>query len=316
MKDKIDLSIIIVSWNVKDLLLKCLGSIFNNQGNLNLEVFVVDNASNDDTVEGIKGILNGHTRDTNYGKEITEIKKLEIKGVDFEIIENKKNLGFAKANNQGIKQARGEFILLLNPDTEIKIGTLETMVKFMREHQECGITGCRLLNPDGTIQPSIRRFPDFWSQVMILLKLHHLFPNAWPIKKYFVKDFDYSKIQSVEQVMGAFFMIKREVIEKIGMLDENFFIWFEEVDFCKRTIEAGWKVYYVSEAKIIHHGAQSFKQVLNLKKQKMFNKSQLYYFKKHQPCWQWLGLWLLQPVSLALTGIIQVCTKRSNKAIK
>ncbi|MBU4331543.1 glycosyltransferase family 2 protein [Patescibacteria group bacterium] len=315
MNEKVDLSIIIVSWNVKELLKKCLGSIYNNQGDLKLEIFVVDNASKDGSIEEIEKLSQPEA-----GQPLAENK--EIKDLNLKIIKNKKNLGFTKANNQAIKRAQGEFILLLNPDAEVINGALEKMVEFMREHKKCGVAGCKLLNSDESLQPSVRRFPTFWSQAMIMLKLHHLFPNAGPIKKYFAKDFDYrgmgqgTHTYPCDQVMGAFFMIRREVIEKIGMLDENFFIWFEEVDFCKRVKDAGWQVCYTPEAEIIHHGAQSFKQVLSFKKQRMFNRSLLYYFKKHKPWWQWLGLMLLQPISLGLSVIIQIFAKKSNKVIE
>lgn len=338
MNNSVDLSIIIVSWNVRKLLLKCLRSIFENKSDLELEVFVVDNGSSDGSVG-----------------EIEKYRNIEIKGLKLEILNNKENLGFAKANNQAIKKAQGGFVLLLNPDTEIKAGVLEKMVKFMREHKGCGVAGCKLLNPDESIQPSVRSFPTFWSQVMVLLKLHHVFPNARIVREYFVKDFDYSAIGQgtngypqqgtngypqqgtngypqwasaysqgnsdypcceVDQVMGAFFMFRREVIERIGMLDENFYIWFEEVDFCKRVKKAGYKVCYTPTTGVIHHGAQSFSQVLSIKKQLIFNRSLLYYFRKHHSWRQWFGLYLLQTVSLGLAGLVSLRPKQRYEPAK
>jgi GT2 family glycosyltransferase len=220
------------------------------------------------------------------------------------------NLGFAKGNNLAIKKAHGRYILLLNPDTEILENALEKMVRFMDAHPECGIAGCKLLNQDLSLQPSVRAFPDLWSQIFILLKIHHLFPHSKAMYKYLVQGFDYEKTQEVDQVMGAFMMIRKEVFDKIGMLDENFWIWFEEVDFCKRTKGAGWKILYTPEAKIIHLYGQSFKQAMGVKKQKDFNRSLSYYFKKHGTKGEWLAIQILRPLSLVLAWLAQTFTKK------
>jgi len=139
----------------------------------------------------------------------------------------------------------------------------------------------------------------------ILLKIHHLFPHTKAMYKYLVQNFDYEKTQEADQVMGAFMMIRREVIEKIGMLDENFWIWFEEVDFCKRAKSACWKILYTPEAKIVHYYGQSFKQAMGVKKQKDFNRSLSYYFKKHGTKGEWLIIQVLRPFSLALAWLAQ-----------
>jgi GT2 family glycosyltransferase len=277
-----DLSIIIVNWKVKNLLEKCLWSIFEQTKDIKFEVFVVDNASADGSVEMVR-------------EKFPQVN----------LIASSENLGFARGNNLAIQKAHGRYILLLNPDTEILENALSKMVHFMDTHPECGIAGCKLLNPDLTLQPSVRAFPSFASQVLILLKLHHLFPHSKAIYHYLKYDFDYEKTQEVDQVMGAFMIIRREVIKKIGLLDENFWIWFEEVDFCKRAKEAGFKVLYTPDAKIIHHFGQSFKQVMNVKKQKDFNRSLAYYFKKHGTIGEWLTIEFLRPVSLILAWLIQ-----------
>ncbi len=277
-----DLSIIIVNWKVKDLLEKCLQSIFEQTKNISFEVFVVDNNSGDGSVEMVRE-----------------------KFPQVDLTASQENLGFAKGNNLAIKKSRGRYILLLNPDTEILENALEKMVRFMDANQDCGIAGCKLLNPDLSLQPSVRAFPDLASQIFILLKLHHLFPYSKTMYKYLVQNFDYGKTQEVDQVMGAFMMIRREVAEKIGLLDENFWIWFEEVDFCKRAKIAGFKILYTPEAKIIHHFGQSFKQAMGVKKQKDFNRSLSYYFKKHGTKGEWLVIQILRPLSLILACLAQ-----------
>jgi GT2 family glycosyltransferase len=250
-----DISVIIVSWNVRDLLKKCLESIFRHTQDVAFEVIMVDNASTDGTLEMLK----------HYFPNV-------------KLIANQKNLGFAKANNIGIREAQGEYILLLNPDTEFIENSLEKVVQKMESDENIGVLGCRILNSDKSLQPSVRRFPTLASQLIILLKLHRLFPSL--LNNYLAKDFDYSKEAEAVQVMGAFFCVSRTVFEQIGLLDEEYFIWFEEVDFCRRAKKVGYKVIYCPEISIIHHSGQSFAQVDTLKKQWWFFRSALHYFSK------------------------------------
>jgi len=280
-----DLSIIIVSWRVKDLLKDCLNSIYNKTENLDYEVFVVDNDSKDGTEEMIK----------------QQFPKVNL-------IVNENNIGFAKANNQAIKISKGDYILLLNPDTKLVDNSIKKAYESMRINNQIGIIGCRMYNPDNTNQPSVRKFPTFFAMFLIMLKLHHLILNTKTMNDYLEKDFDYEKSQEVDQVMGAFFMINRKVIDSIGLLDQHYFIWFEEVDYCRRVKNSGFKIIYLSDCKIIHHYGQSFKQVLNVRKQEIFNRSLLYYFKKHHPFYQYLGLLLIYPFSLILAFFSQIFT--------
>ena len=259
----IDLSIVIVSWNVKSLLKKCLESIKRNQDNLKLEVFVIDNASTDGTVEMAK-------------EDFVSTKKTLI-----EFVANKTNVGFAVASNQGILRSAGRYVLLLNPDTEILNNALKKAVDFLDQNPRAGVLGCRHLNPDWTLQPSVRRLPKLWPIILILTKLAKIIPNLKSLNYYLAKDFDYKINQPAAQVAGSFFMVRRETSEEIGILDENFFIWFEEVDFCQRALEASWQIWYNRDAEIIHYGGQSFAQVMSWKKQLMFCKSAIHYFQKH-----------------------------------
>lgn len=277
-----DLSIIIVNWNVKDLLKKCLESIYRETKGASFEIFVVDNASTDGSVEMVK-------------QNFSQVK----------LTVNNKNLGFATANNQAIKISRGKYVLLLNPDTELIEDAFSIMIRRMDKHEEIGVLGPELLNSDRSLQPSVRRFPTLLSQSLILLKMHRLLPNLKTFRKYFARDFDYSREQNVDQVMGACFMIRREALEKVGGLDENFYIWFEEVDYCKRIKDAGFSVVYTPKTKLIHLGGESFVKQLSLDKQKMFNKSSRYYFRKHHGILSWLWLWLINPKSLFLAWLVE-----------
>jgi hypothetical protein len=265
-KNKKILSIIIVNWNVKHFLEKCLSSIFQNTASdFNYEVIIVDNNS---------------TRDESK-KFLANLKA----PVHCQVILNNQNLGFARANNQALKQAQGEYVLLLNPDVEIiEKGTLEKAVSLMSERQDWGVLGCHLWGADHKTQASVRSFPHLVSQIMVFLKLHHVFSLRFkPLRQYFLPDFDYGQESQVDQVMGAFLLTRRQVLSQVGLLDKNFYIWFEEVDFCQRVKKAGWKVIYTPDCTVVHYGSQSFAQVLSWKKQRIYNQSALYYFRKHHP---------------------------------
>jgi GT2 family glycosyltransferase len=258
-----DLSIIIVSWNVKEKLRENLRALFESQY-VNFEVFVVDNNSSDGSAEMVK----------------TEYPQVEL-------IANQENFGFAKANNQAIKLARGKYILLLNPDMRVFDDTLSNIVSWMNRHNEAMVVGCKLVDEIGNIIKHVRRFPSLFDQLSIVLKLPHIFPSA--LNKYLINDFDYQKPAKVDTIRGGFFMIRSQAIFRIGLLDERFFLWFEEVDYCRRVKETGLEVWYTNSAECIDLLGQSFKQVNLAVKQRYFQDSMLKYFKKwHQPYEYWL----------------------------
>ncbi len=290
------LSIIIVSWNVKALLERCLNSIFKNIYGLETEVLVVDNNSQD----GSKEYLQDRLKKNNSLK----------------IILNNRNLGFSRANNQALVRAKGEFILFLNPDTEIIDDVCQKTIQLLKENKDWGLIGCRLIDPDDKIQPSVRSFPDIKNQLIVLLKLQYLIPGFRLVKKYFQKDFDYDKTNEVDQVAGAFMMTRREIIDQIGQFDERFHLWFEDVDFCYRTKQAGYKVIYYPEGKVIHYGGESFNQVLSVERQKIYNRSLLVYFKKYSSFFHYWPLVLIQPLSLLLARLSEIYPVTRKKQIK
>lgn len=256
------ISIIIVNYKVKDLLDKCLSSLFEFNKNIELDVIVVDNNSNDGSEDMVK---------TKYPK----VKYINSGG----------NLGFAKANNIGYKLARYEHVLLLNPDTEfIEFDSLKKLIEIFDSRENIGAIACKLLNSDGSLQSSCRKLPTLSSQIFVLLKLHNFFPRTIPaIKKYYLLDFDYNSEKKVDQVMGAFLLTTKKVIEKVGgLLDENYWLLFEEVDLCTRIKGVGLDIIFTPITSIKHHKGESFKQEKILKNQKTFNNSLLIYFKKHK----------------------------------
>ena len=262
-----DLSIIIVSWNVKDLLRECLSSIFANQDDLKIEVFVTDNASKDGTCSMVK-------------KEFPQVK----------LIENKTNLGFPKANNQAIRKAAGNCILVLNPDTVVRPKAFANLLKFMKENPKCGALGPRLLNPDGTLQPSTRQFPTLETQFYTALFLDNLFPKSKLFGKYQLSGWEHDEIKEIDQPMGAAILFRKEALDQVGLFDETIFIFYDEVDLCYRLKQAGWKIFFTPDAHIAHYGGQSFKQWKGIKASLrggyIWRKSRNYFFKKHYGSWQ------------------------------
>ncbi len=275
-----DLSIIIVSWNVRRLLDACLHSIRRETSSTSYEVIVVDNASSDGTASFI----------ATHHSWVT-------------LIANPVNQGFARANNQGLSLARGRHVLFLNPDTEVIEGTIDRSVAYLNRHREVGVLGIQILNPDRTIQPSVRTLPTFGAAVSLLLKFVRLAPRSRSVAHYLAHDFNYLETSAVEQVMGAFFLVPRRIIDALGPFDERFFVWFEEVDFCRRVSAEGWEVRYWPGAQVIHHHAESFSQLKTYRKQFLLNQSLLHYFRKNRPFVEWLTLCALVPVNLGLTAL-------------
>ncbi len=282
-----DLSIITVNWKVADLVGELLGSIDANKEDLSLEIFVVDNDSRD----GIEEVI---------------AKFRNRSGIPISLIRNSTNMGFAAANNIAIRRASGRYVALVNPDARATHGSLKAMVSWMDTHPDAGVVGPKLLNVDGSLQESIRRFPTLWDQTLILLKLQHVWPEAPAFKRYLARDADYTKEQDVDQVMGAAFFVRHDLFKKIGLLDEAFFIWFEEVDFCKRAKEAGLRVVYTPAASFIHRGGASFAKAMTFKKQKYFTNSMRIYFAKHQGGWTTIVLALPMLFGVAASALFSL----------
>jgi GT2 family glycosyltransferase len=287
--EAMNLSIIIVSWNSEEVIEACLSSIISHTRDIEYEIIVIDNDSHDRT----KRILFDR-----FSKQIDAGK--------VHIIENSSNNGFAKAVNQGIARARGEYLLLLNPDTYIVDNAFVGMLGFMQAHEDVGVLGPALRFPDETVQPSCRRFPTFAAMALILLKAHHFLPATRPLRQYHMADFDHRESRDVDQVMGAAYLIRRTLIDRIGQFDEDFWIWYEEVDFCKRTWQAGWRVHFFADSTVYHHKSKSFDQVASVRKQRLHNRSMIHYFRKHHSFLSVAALLALHPISFVLAWIVGV----------
>lgn len=252
----VDLSIIIVSWNVADLLRACLTSIYAHPTPLELETIVVDSASSDNSVEMV----------CNEFPQVT-------------LLPQRENLGYTRCNNIGLQAAHGRHLLLLNPDTEIIGDALAQLVAYLDAHADVGIVGPHTLNTDGSIQSTRRRFPTKTLAFFESTWLEGFFPQsalAW----YRVSEQADSATFDVDWVQGSALMARREVYAGIGGLDEGYVMFYEEMDWCKRTKDAGWRVVYVGSAQITHHGGKSTDQVA-ARKHIHYNESRLRYFKKY-----------------------------------
>jgi len=231
MENRSSLGIIIISFNVRKLLKECLESVIRETRDTRYEIWVIDNHSRDDSVQMLK-------------ESFPQVH----------LIENTENLGFTRANNQAIAKCRCDLILLLNPDTIIQDGALDKMVRFMDEHADVGAAGCRVLNEDGTLQLACRRsIPTPAVAFYKLSGLSRLFPNSKVMARYNLTYLDPNTTHEVDAVSGAFLLIRKQVIDRIGMLDEDFWIFGEDIDWCIRTQKAGWKVMYYPDAHIIHY---------------------------------------------------------------
>ena len=253
-----DLSIIIVNYNVKEFLQNLIHSIEKASTNLTKEIIIFDNASDDGSVDFIK-------------EKFPQIK----------LIANQTNLGFGKANNIGLKQATGKYILLINPDTLVAEDTFEKMIQFFESNKNIGLAGCKILNPDGTLQLACRRsFPGPWTSFTKVTGLSNLFPNSKIFARYNLTYLDENKSYEVDAISGSFMMMRKEVYGKVDGFDEQFFMYGEDLDLCYRIQKAGFKVFYVHSTQIIHYKGESTKRS-SIDETKVFYSAMHLFVKKH-----------------------------------
>jgi len=302
----LDLSIIIVSWNVKDLLQRCLESILQHpltkplsenyerkhklkwmQNSVNrrrevslpsgiqFEAFVVDNASLDGSAEMVR-------------ERFPQVH----------LIENEENLGFAAANNQAIRRSQGRYVLLLNPDTVVCHDALTKLIDFLEGNPEVAVAGPKLLHPDGQIQHSAFAFPTLPMAFLDFFPIHHRLINSPFNGRYPRRLYEGGEPFPIDHPLGACLMARREAIEQVGLLDEGFFIYCEEIDWCMRAKKAGWQIYCVPQAEVVHYVAQSTQQARDEMFVQLWKSRYLLFAKHYSRFYQWavrrivrLGLW-------------------------
>ncbi len=251
------ISVIIVNWNVKDLLRHCLQSVIASEIQGDVEIIVVDSASGDGSAAMVR-------------REFPQVK----------LIASDENLGYAKGNNIGAAQASGNYLFLLNPDTRLKANTLATLRAYLQAHSNVGVLAPQLLWPDGSVQSSRRRFPTlatlFWESTL----LHQWFPGNKFARAYHYNDISPAKTAPVDWAVGAALFLRREVWKQVGGLDESFFMYFEETDWQHRVAKAGWKIHYLPAAKVTHYEGQSSGQVFAARTIR-FQRSKICYARKY-----------------------------------
>lgn len=269
-----DVSIVIVNWNTRDILHDCLESIYRGTRTVGFEVIVIDNASMDDSVQMIR---------SDFPKVV--------------LIENSENRGFAAANNQGMAIAKGRYVLLLNSDTIVLEDAIDKVVAFADTHPEAGMVGCRVLNADRTLQRSCFMFPSVLNMALWVSYLFKVFPRS----RFFGRDrmtwWDGDDVREVDVLTGCFMLVRREAMEQVGPMDERFFMYFEETDWCYRFKKSGWKIIFTPSGEIIHLGGTSSKKV-RAGMVNQWRKSMLLYYRKHKSMAAYISAWTLMTLFL------------------
>jgi hypothetical protein len=255
-----DLSIIIVSWNTRELLKDCLQSLYHYTTAIQFEVFVVDNASSDGSADMIRNIF-----------------------PQVNLIENKDNLGFSKANNQAIRFSHGRYIALLNPDTVLVANVFLPLIQYADKHQEIGAIGPKILCRDGkTIQNvCARNLPNLYYDFCRLSGLSRKFSGTKIFGGEYLSYWDHMSSRNVQGLVGACMVVRKKTIDAVGLMDENQYMYGDEIDWCKRFLDDDWNIYYYADTSIIHYHGESSKQV-KLSANVEAEKASFYYYKKHK----------------------------------
>jgi GT2 family glycosyltransferase len=282
------LSIVLINCNGGPFLENCLRSIYSDASDQKtpFEVIVVDNNSGDKSINMVRESF-----------------------PDVRLIKNTSNQGFAKANNRGIAASTGKYVLCLNNDTVVLPGALRTLTEFMDHDPDAGACGPMLLNRDRTVQHQCKRgFPTIPSAVSYFFGLHRLFPKSELFGHYLMTYIDPGQISEVDSVSGACLMVRRQVIEQVGLMDEDYNMYGEDIDWCYRIKQAGWRVYYVPEAKVLHYGGQTSSKIMPYRNTWEFHRSMVVFYKKHYStnhnllvnCLVYAGIWLKGVIALTV----------------
>jgi GT2 family glycosyltransferase len=253
-----DISIVILSWNDREHLQECLESLQHCTKSRSLEIIVVDNASTDGSPELV----------TERFPYVT-------------LIRNPENLGFPKGNNIGVRASKGDYVFLLNSDIKVLDGCIDELADFMDKHSDIGMLGPRILNDDMTLQSSCRRFPTLWNNFCTATGLATLLKESRLFSGEHMRYFKGDRIMDVEVLVGCFWMVRRKALDQFGLLDEGFFIYAEDVDWCKRCWKAGWRVVFFPEAQAIHYRGTSTTKKDPVRFALTQQQSVLRYWQKH-----------------------------------
>ncbi|HEY3490800.1 MAG TPA: glycosyltransferase family 2 protein [Candidatus Deferrimicrobiaceae bacterium] len=252
-----DVSVIIVNWNTRNLLMECLESFQEDMEQGICEVIVVDNGSSDGSADAVSAGIQGCI-----------------------LLRQQENLGFARGNNVGIRRSKGRYVALVNSDIVAQKNCLKKMIAFMDQNPQVGLAGPKLLNKDRTYQMSCRRFPSLWNYLCMTLNLWKIFPEISWFNGEHMSYFKHDEVKMVDALTGAFMMVQREALDRVGLLDEDYFIYSEEIDWARRFHKAGYLVAFFSESEAIHYGRSSSNQEPS-RFYKEWYKSKMTYWEKH-----------------------------------
>lgn len=255
-----EITVIIVTWNSIEWITKCLESLRKDLISFSCQIVVVDNASTDQTTDLIQNQFH-----------------------DVVLLKNPRNSGFAWACNQALSQCRSEYVLFLNPDTAVLPGMTRTLIDFMKAHPQAGAIGPTLLNSDGSLQLSGNTFPSLKNLWFETFFIDRLFPKSPIFGSHKLSHADRSRPFQVDWTMGACLMMRKSALDQVGGFDEHFFLFFEETDLCFRLRNAGYEIYVIPEAKVIHRGGASRPENYNAHKIIHYHRSLFHYFRKHVP---------------------------------
>lgn len=276
-----DVSVITVTWNSIAKIGEQIRSVEKAAVKRTYEEFVVDNASSDGTAAFVE-------------KEFSLVK----------LMTQARNRGFSAANNEAARRAQGKYLLFLNPDMRLEAGSLDKICDWMDAHPKAGVVSCKLVNAKGEVAKDAlpRRFPTWKDQVVILLKLHHVFPKL--LNEYLFSDFNPEKEQMVDSVRGSFMLMRRDIYQQLGWaFDPRYYIWFEDVDICREVWKLDYSVMYTPIISAVDYIGQSFNQRPSMWKQKQFSASMLIYFKKWGPWYAALAVAIARPIGIALVWL-------------
>jgi len=273
----VDISFIIVNWNTREILVNCLNSIYKTVTDIDQEIYVVDNNSTDGSQDAVK---NGFP--------------------DVKLIENKTNTGFSYANNQALSVMQGRFAVLLNSDAVLREGAIKSLLNFMNNTPRAGIAGVQLLNKDGSRQNSIDNFPSLETEILNKSILRLIFPCKYPGKTG-----NYNAPIEVDSVIGACMIVRKEAMDEVGFLDEDYFIFLEETDWCFRMNKKGWKVYHVPDSRVFHLSGHSKKKTPG-ESQIEYYKSLYKFFRKNKDPVSYLTLRILKPSKLLINLFLNI----------
>jgi len=280
-----ELSVCIVNWNTRNDLERAIASVIGSDPGLNPEVIILDNASRDGSAAMVR-------------ERFPRVA----------LIESEENLGFAKGYNAAVQQASGKYLLVLNPDTEVQPNSLKPLIDFLDSHEDAAAVGPRLLNSDGTIQYSCRRFPKPMAAVLRNTVIGRILPRNHYTRDYLMADWDHDEPREVDWISGAAICIRAKAWNEVGGFDERFFMYAEDMDWCLRARNAGWKIYYCPDAVVVHHiGRSSDQRPVGMVIQ--FHRSMARFYSKHYAA-DWpravralpvLGIWARAALVMAQT---------------